>query len=163
MNAHIRPVVESDWKPIVAIFNLFVADSFAAYPDQPVEESFFRDRHLAHPDYPFVVAEIQERVVGFAYLSPFRPVSTMRHTAAVTYFLDPDHTGKGIGTMFLEHLLHAGNTLGITNFLAHISSLNPGSVRFHLKHGFTECGRFIDVGVKNGQPFDMVWLQKRQA
>ncbi len=52
-------------------------------------------------------------------------------------------------------------TLGITNFMAHVSSLNPGSVRFHLAHGFTDCGRFLNVGVKNGRSFDMVWLQLR--
>jgi len=42
---------------------------------------------------------------------------------------------------------------------AHISSLNEGSIRFHLRHGFTECGRFRRVGRKRGQDFDMVWMQ----
>ena len=103
------------------------------------------------------------RVVGFAYLSPFHPAATMRHSAALTYFLDPECTGQGLGTLFLDQLLREGKALGITNFLAHISSGNPGSIRFHLKHGFTECGRFLDVGIKNGQSFDMVWLQKIAA
>ena len=163
MNALIRSVIESDWDPIAAIFNHFVTESFAAYPDRPVEVKIFRDRHGAHPMFPFVVAEIEGEVVGFAYLSPFHPASTMRQTANLTYFLHPDFTGGGIGTAFLEHLLETGRTLGIINFIAHISSENPGSIRFHLKHGFTECGRFINVGVKNGRSFDMVWLQKQQA
>ena len=163
MNALIRHVVDPDWEPIVAIFNHFVTESFAAYPDQPVDAGFFRDRHAAHPMFPFVVAEIEGEVVGFAYLSPFHPVPTMRQTANLTYFLHPEFTGRGIGAAFLEHLLEAGKTLGITNFMAHISSLNPGSIRFHLAHGFTKCGSFINVGVKKGRPFDMVWLQKEQA
>ena len=45
MNALVRPVIESDWDPITAIFNHFVTESFAAYPDRPVEAAFFRDRH----------------------------------------------------------------------------------------------------------------------
>jgi len=49
--------------------------------------------------------------------------------------------------------------MGIDTFLAHISSLNEGSIRFHLRHGFTECGRFRCVGTKRGQDFDMVWMQ----
>jgi L-amino acid N-acyltransferase YncA len=163
MNALIRPVLEPDWEAITAIFNHFVAESFAAYPDQPVDVNFFRDRHGAHPIFPFVVAEIEGEVVGFAYLSPFHPVPTMNQTANPTYFLHPEFTGRGIGATFLEHLLEAGKTLGIINFMAHVSSLNPGSIRFHLVHGFTECGRFINVGVKNGRSFDMVWLQKQQA
>ena len=163
MNALIRPVIESDWDPITAMFNHFVTESFAAYPDRPVEAAFFRDRHVAQPMFPFVVAEMTGRVAGFAYLSPFHPVPTMSQTANLTYFVHPDRTGGGIGTAFLEHLLEAGKNLGIINFMAHVSSLNPGSIRFHIVHGFTECGRFINVGVKNGRSFDMVWLQKQQA
>ena len=163
MNGLIRPVLEPDWEPIAAIFNQFVTESFAAYPDKPVDMTFFRNRHAAHPTFPFVVAEIKGRVVGFAYLSPFHPASTMKQTANLTYFIHPDFTGGGIGTAFLEHLLEAGKTLGITNFMAHVSSLNPGSIRFHVAHGFTKCGSFINVGVKNGRSFDMVWLQKEQA
>jgi L-amino acid N-acyltransferase YncA len=163
MNALIRPVSEPDWNPITAIFNYFVTESFAAYPNQPVDAAFFRDRHAAHPMFPFVVAEIEGEVVGFAYLSPFHPVPTMRQTANLTYFLHPEFTGRGIGATLLEHLLEAGKTLSITNFMAHVSSLNPGSVRFHLAHGFTYCVRFLIVGVKNGRSFDMVWLQKQQA
>jgi len=163
MNALIRPVLEGDWEAIAAIFNHFVTESFAAYPDTPVDVTFLRDRHAAHPMFPFVVAEIKGRVAGFAYLSPFHPASTMRHTASLTYFIHPDHTGQGIGSALLVYLLDSGGKIGITNFMAHISSENPGSIRFHLKHGFTECGRFINVGVKNGRSFDMVWLQKQQA
>jgi phosphinothricin acetyltransferase len=159
----IRPVDSSDWEPIASIFNLFVEESSAAYLDRPVKDSFFRNRHVANLAYPFVVCEIEGETVGFAYLAPFHPASTMRRSATVTYFIHPAHTGKGIGTAFLLHLLEAGAAIGVANFIAHVSSLNPGSIRFHLRHGFTECGRFLDVGVKNGRPFDMVWLQLRQA
>ncbi|MBW2499543.1 MAG: N-acetyltransferase [Deltaproteobacteria bacterium] len=160
MNARIRPVAATDWGQIADIFNYYVIESLAAYPDQPVSEAFFRDRQGAHPEYPFVVAEAEEGVVGFAYLSPFHPARTMRHTASLTYFLHPQHTGRGIGTELLEHLFDGGKSIGVTNFTAHISSENPGSVRFHQKHGFTECGRFVNVGIKKGRRFDMVWMQR---
>ncbi len=160
MNPRIRPVNVQDWQSVTAIFNHFVASSFAAYPDEPVDESFFCDRHDANPEYPFLVAEGDEGVVGFAYLSPFHAVPTMRQTASLTYFIHPDHTGRGLGSAFLERLLDAGREMGVTTFMAHVSSLNPGSIRFHLTHGFTECGRFRNIGVKHGRSFDMVWLQK---
>jgi L-amino acid N-acyltransferase YncA len=160
MNRQIRAVEDRDWEVITAIFNHYVAESYAAYPDQPVDEDFFRDRQTAHSEYPFVVAEELEGVVGFAYLSPFHPVPTMRHTASLTYFIHPEHTGRGLGKIFLEHLLEAGKKIGITNFMAHISSGNEGSIRFHLRNGFTECGRFANVGFKKGRRFDMVWMQR---
>ncbi|MDX2435876.1 MAG: GNAT family N-acetyltransferase [Acidobacteriota bacterium] len=59
-----------------------------------------------------------------------------------------------------NHFVTDGRRLGITNFLAHISSGNEGSIRFHARHGFTECGRFLKVGEKAGRTFDMVWTQR---
>jgi phosphinothricin acetyltransferase len=160
MDTHLRAVEERDWGPITDIFNHYVTESYAAYPEEPVAEGFFRDRHTMHPEYPFFVADVETGVVGFAYLSPFHPTPTMRHTANLTYFLHPSHTGHNLGRVFLERLLEAGREIGITNFLAHISSENPGSIRFHQRHGFTECGRFVNVGLKKGRSYDMVWMQK---
>ena len=160
MDATIRTVDDRDWDAITAVFNHFVANSFAAYPEDPVSRDFFRKKHLDAANYPFLVAEIEGDVAGFAYLSPFHPVATMKRTATVTYFIHPDHTGKGIGSRFLERLLDEGRRLGITNFVAHISSANEGSIRFHARHGFTECGRFLKIGEKRGRTFDMVWMQR---
>ena len=83
-----------------------------------------------------------------------------RQTAEITYFIQPDMTGKGLGTRMLRHLEAAGKAQGITTILASISSLNEGSIRFHAQNRFTECGRFIKIGIKNGVAFDTVWMQK---
>jgi hypothetical protein len=48
----------------------------------------------------------------------------------------------------------------IATILSSISSRNEGSIRFPARHGFLECGRFRDVGQKNGVLFDVVWMQK---
>jgi phosphinothricin acetyltransferase len=160
MSYSIRPINDEDWAIVAAIFNHFVVNSPAAYPDRPVPADFFRDRHRAVPGYPFLVVEADGQVVGFAYLSPVHPVSTMRRSGQVTYFILPNHTGKGLGGRLLDLLLDAGRALGVDNIMAHVSSLNQDSIRFHLSHGFTECGRFRRVGTKHGQDFDMVWLQR---
>jgi L-amino acid N-acyltransferase YncA len=81
-------------------------------------------------------------------------------TAEVSYFISQEHTGKGIGRNLLHYFEEEGKKKGITNILASISSLNPGSINFHLKNGFYECGRFKGVGKKNDRVFDLVWMQK---
>ena len=161
MKAHIRTVADGDWEAVTAIFNHFVAESFAAYMERSVDEGFFRMHHEANPHDPFLVTEVEGRLLGFAYLSPFHAADTMRCTATVTYYIHPDFTGKMIGSAFLECLLKAGEEIEVTNILAHVSSRNTGSIHFHVKNGFVECGRFRSVGVKNGRPYDMVWLQKQ--
>lgn len=155
-----RPVADHDWPAITEIFNHFVEHSPAAYPEESISDEFFRTKHKAAPSFPFVVVENGSSVQGFAYLSPFHSATTMKRSAVLTYFLHPDCTGLGLGSKLLTLLISAGRELGITNFLAHISSLNEGSIRFHVKHGFRECGRFIDIGEKHGAPFDMVWMQR---
>ena len=160
MEVTIRAVEQRDWVGVTAIFNHFVANSFAAYPEEPVEDDFFSKKHSAAPDYPFLVAEAGGAIVGFAYLSPFHPVATMKKSALLAYFIHPDHTGKGLGSLYLDQLMEGGRRLGVTNFLAHISSANEGSIRFHARHGFAECGRFLKVGEKAGRAFDMVWMQR---
>jgi len=80
--------------------------------------------------------------------------------AEVTYFIHPEHTGNGLGKRLLDDLERGAGEKGIATLLASISSLNSGSIRFHRKNGFSECGRFQRVGVKKGQWFDTVWMQK---
>ena len=159
MNVDVRPIAPDDWPAVTAIFNHYVRTSPAAYPDEPVGEAFFRDRHQAAPDYPFLVALDGARIVGFGSLRSIHPAATLRRAAQLGYFLAPDCTGQGIGSALLGALIEAGRRMGVDAFLAHISSLNDGSIRFHLRHGFTECGRFRRVGLKHGRDFDMVWMQ----
>ena len=145
---------------VIELFNHFIAESFAAYPDEPVGYDFF-DRFLDMADgYPAVaMLDEADRVVGFAFLHPYRSGRTFHRTAEITYFIQPEHTGKGIGSTVLRQFRQAAMEMGIEIFLANISSRNEGSLRFHRKHGFEECGRFRRIGRKFGEDFDVVWMQ----
>ena len=112
-------------------------------------------------NYPSVAARLPDgSIAGFGLLRAHNPMPAFRHTAEVTYFLRPEMTGRGLGSRMLAGLETEGKKRGITSILASISSLNEGSIRFHARHGFTECGRFSRVGIKNGVLFDTVWMQK---
>ncbi|MCK9631256.1 MAG: N-acetyltransferase family protein [Methanoregula sp.] len=154
-------ISESDRKSVVDLFNYYIENSYAAYPEQKVPYEFFSLFLDASRNYPSVVARGSEgTVAGFGLLRPHNPMAAFRHTAEVTYFLRPEMTRKGLGTRMFEYLETAGRKQEITSLLASISSLNDGSIRFHTRQGFTECGRFLSVGMKKGVVFDMVWMQK---
>jgi L-amino acid N-acyltransferase YncA len=145
---------------VIDIFNHYVSNGFAAYGDQPVEiEHFNRFLGIARGYPAMVVKDESGTVVGFAFLHPYRSESTFHRVAEITYFIHPDHTGKGLGTRILKEFVEAAKARGIDTFLASISSRNEASLRFHVKHGFEECGRFRRIGRKFGQDFDVVWMQ----
>ncbi|HPS01652.1 MAG TPA: N-acetyltransferase family protein [Candidatus Sumerlaeota bacterium] len=157
----LKPLSEEHRRPVVDIFNYYVENSFAAYPEAPLPCEFF-DRYLnAASRYPAFVAEAPDgRIAGFGLLRPHHLLPTFAHTAELTYFILPEFTRCGLGTRLLDRLIEDARPLGITILLASISSLNPASLAFHLKHGFIECGRFPGIGRKNGHLFDVVWMQR---
>jgi phosphinothricin acetyltransferase len=111
--------------------------------------------------YPTVVAKNEGgTILGFGFLRAHNPIPSFSRTAEITYFIRPEQTRKGIGSLMLEYLTGEAKKKGISSILASISSLNEESVRFHRKHGFVECGRFRQVGKKKGEFFDVIWMQK---
>lgn len=162
MEYAISPISSADRTAIMDIFNYYVENSFAAYPETRLpEEAFEMLRQMSKGLPTSVVRNQKGEVVGFGMLRTHNPFSTFSWTAEATYFIHPDWTGKGLGKSVLAVLEKGARERGITNILASISSLNPRSIAFHKKNGFVECGRFLQVGKKMGREFDTVWMQKQ--
>jgi L-amino acid N-acyltransferase YncA len=157
----IRQFREEDQERIIEIFNYYITESYAAYPSEKVGPEFLDQ--LMHGSHSFYVAESGGRVVGFAFLKLYLPYSTFKSTATVTYFIDPVHRQSGLGTHFLKRLESDAKMKNIHTLLAHISSKNDESISFHEKNGFSECGRFPEIGVKFGARFDVIWMAKKLA
>lgn len=158
---NLKSVSSEDGKAIIDLFNHYVLNTFAAYPETPVPHQFFGLFLKMAEGYPFLVAkDAGGPVLGFGLLRPHHPMPAFARTAEITYFIAPEHTNCGIGGAMLERLVAGGREKGITSILASISSLNGPSLAFHKKHGFVECGRFRGIGRKWGQEFDVVWMQR---
>ena len=76
------------------------------------------------------------------------------------YFIHPDYTGQGIGTLALEKLEVEAKKRGIKKLLADISSENTSSIKFHEKNGFVEFGQLKDIGKKFNKYFSVVYMGK---
>jgi len=155
-------MTEEDSKEIMNIFNYYIEHSFAAYLEQKLPDEFFKMFLEMTKGYPAYVIKdgINSQAVGFCFLRAYNPLPAFRETAEVSYFIEKDQVGKGIGTEALNRLEKAGKEMGIKHLLASISAYNEPSLRFHSKNGFVECGRFKNIGKKKGQVFDVVWMQK---
>ncbi|MDD1719776.1 MAG: N-acetyltransferase family protein [Methanoregulaceae archaeon] len=154
----IREAKEQDRSHVIRIFNYYIEHGFAAFPEKPVPPEFFD--LFSSGAYAILVAEQDRTVIGFAGIRPFLPFPAFNRTASVTYFIDPAHTGKGIGSRFLEWLVQEGKKHDIHVLLAQISSRNTPSLEFHRSRGFMEAGCIREAGIKHGCCFDLVFMQR---
>lgn len=161
MEIYFAPITSEDREQIIDLFNYYVENSLAAYPEQRVPYEFFDAIMQMCRGLPTVAAKDDNgRIIGFGMLRTFSPFPAFSKTAEITYFVKSDFTGKGIGGAILDYLTGEGKSQGLTSVVANVSSLNMPSISFHLKNGFVECGRFLRIGEKRGQTFDVIYFQK---
>ncbi len=149
-------------KDAMDIFNYYIENSFAAYIEQKLPYEFFGkiiEMSKGYPSY-IIKNDNTQKVIGFCYLRAYYPMLAFRQTAELSYFISSEETGKGIGKKALAKLEQEAVKMGIKHLLASISSRNEQSLMFHRNNGFKECGRLHEVGIKKGEPFDVVWMEK---
>ncbi|MCX7749490.1 MAG: GNAT family N-acetyltransferase [Clostridia bacterium] len=149
-------------KEIMDIFNYYIENSFAAYPDTKLPYEFYGKFLEMTKGYPAFAMkdENKDRVLGFCFLRAYNPFPVFKEAAEISYFIHKDDVGKGIGEEALNVLQQEAKKMGIRNLLASISSENEQSLKFHRKNGFRECGRLHQIGNKKGKRFDVVWMEK---
>lgn len=161
MNYTLSAITEKHQPQIMDIFNHYIEHSFAAFIDTPLTGSQIAGFLAASAAYPaLALSDASGNLAGFGLLRAYSPFTTLRHTAVISYFLHPEHTGKGLGKLILEQLCQEAAALNIRVLLAEISSRNPQSIAFHRKHGFTQCGALENAGCKFGTLFSILSFQK---
>ncbi len=162
MDAIIRLATDADKDRVIHILNYYIENSMAAYPQTPLPVQAWDGLRSLCREGNLWVAELPEQgVIGFAMLKWYMTKDSFAETAETGYFILPGNTGYGIGSRLLDALENAAKQLGVRVLLANISSQNPESLAFHLKRGFTECGRLPGVGRKQNTLFDVVWVSKQ--
>jgi L-amino acid N-acyltransferase YncA len=156
-------MTEEYGKEVMDIFNYYIENSYAAYLEEKLPYGFFAKFLEMTKGYPAYVIKNNSdgEVIGFCFLRAYSPLPVFREAAEITYFIKIDEVGKGIGEKALMLLENEGRKMGIMYLLASISSYNAQSIHFHKKHGFIECGRFLNIGKKKGRNFDVVWMEKQ--
>jgi L-amino acid N-acyltransferase YncA len=161
--ATVRPANAGDLDSVAGIFAHYVTSSVATFEEVPPTLAQWRQRlvALAGEHLPFLIAEVEGTVAGYAYASPWRPKPAYRHTVEDSVYLAPTSRGKGLGRLMLDALLTGCATAGVRQVIAVIAdSGDPASAALHHACGFTEAGRLTAVGYKHGRWIDTVLLQR---
>lgn len=162
MNIEFKNMTQEYSKEVIDIFNYYIENTYAAYPESKVPYEFFYKFLELTKGYPAFIIKNNDndKIIGFCFLRAYNPFPVFRETAEISYFIEKDEVGKGIGTEALKILEREAKKIGINRLLADISSENILSINFHKSNGFEECGRFHNVGKKKGRYFDVVWMEK---
>lgn len=141
-----------DASAITAIYRPFVEDSHVSFELVPPAENEMAARiedTLAR--YPWLVAEEDGVVVGYAYGSPYRARLAYRWSAEVSVYLAEGARGRGVARELYERLFRLLAEQNVRTLVAGIALPNEASVRLHEKLGFTPVGNVPNIGFKLGQ------------
>jgi L-amino acid N-acyltransferase YncA len=159
----IRPTAAADLPFITGIYEHAVLYGTATFeltaPD--LAEITRRFDALLDGGYPYLVAVLDGRVVGYAYAGPYRPRPAYRFTVENSVYLEPAIHRRGIGLQLMQRLIAECETRGFRQMIAVIGdSANAGSIGVHTRCGFQMIGTHPCVGFKFGRWLDTVMMQR---
>ena len=159
----IRPAIPSDIPAIAAIYDEAVRTGTASFELQPPGAAEMARRHAAivADGYPYLVLEEDGAIIGYAYVSAFRPRIAYRHTVENSIYVDASARGRGAGRRLLHALIEACTARGFRQMVAVIGdSANAGSIALHRACGFAGIGILPATGFKFGRWIDTVLMQR---
>ena len=158
----IRPVHPDDAASIAQIYAHHVLHGTATFDVEPLDAEEWREKiaSIVGRGWPFLVAERNGAVAGYAYATQFRDRAAYAETCENSIYIAADSLGRGIGSHLLPALLDAARQAGFGQMIAVIGGSEPGSVALHAKCGFAHAGRMVDVGRKFGRLLDTIYMQR---
>jgi L-amino acid N-acyltransferase YncA len=158
----IRDARESDSEAVHAIYAHHVLHGTASYDIEPpsLDDISRKMRWILGEGWPFLVAEEDGAVVGYAYSTQFRDRAAYRFTCENSIYVHPDWTGRRIGKALLVALLDRSRAYGFRTMIAVIGGAEPSSIGLHAACGFAEVGRLKSVGWKKERWLDNVYMQR---
>ncbi|MCU4182617.1 GNAT family N-acetyltransferase [Bosea sp. BH3] len=161
----IRPATPADIPAIAGIYAHAVLHGTASWELEPPGEAEMLRRYEAilAGSYPYLAADRNGEVLGYAYAGAYRPRPAYRTTVENSIYIAPAAQGLGVGGLLLEALMSACTERGFRQMIAVIgdgTGASVGSRRLHEKAGFRLIGIAEKVGFKHGRWLDQMLMQK---
>lgn len=159
----LRPSTEADIPAVTAIYRHAVLHGTGTFEIDPPDEAEMTRRRadVLGKNLPWIVAEADGQVLGYAYANTFRPRPAYRFFVEDSIYLAPDGQGRGVGRLLLAELVARCTALGARQMLAVIGdSGNAASIGVHRACGFEPTGILRASGWKFDRWLDVVLMQR---
>jgi len=155
----IRVAIPQDAAAFAAIYAPIVTDTHISFEEQAPSVDEMRGRITATlVSMPWLAAEIDARIAGFAYAARHRERAGYRWSVDVSCYVDTHFRGRGVGRALYERLLRILDEQGFYRAYAGIALPNDASVGLHHALGFEPIGVYRRVGWKAGAWYDVAWF-----
>ncbi len=158
----IRSARSEDAPQIAALYSHYVQSTTISFEEKALtgEDMAGRLAAVAAAGLPWLVAEREGELAGFACASPWKVRHAYRHSVEISIYLQPQQRGSGIGSALYTQLFARLSALPIHAVLACIALPNAHSVALHEKFGMRKVAHFAEVGYKFGQWLDVGYWQR---
>ncbi len=168
MQIRIRRATVEDAAAILEIYGPYIQNTAITFEyTVPTVESFIRRMEDIMSRYPYLVAEKDGKLLGYAYAAPYIARQACDWSCEVSIYLARSATGQGIGRMLYEKLEQDLRQMGIVNMYASIACadgedpyVSNNSLDFHAHMGFRPVGIFRRCGYKFGRWYHLQWVEK---
>lgn len=160
----LRLAVPEDAAAIAAIYAPVVSETATSFEVVPPDAAEMAQRISKISErYPWIVADDNGAVLGYAYGSTHRARYAYQWSAEVSAYVHADHHRKGVGRALYESLFEILALQGYRSAFAGLTLPNQASEEFHKSLGFSVIGVFHNIGYKNNEWHDTLWLERQLA
>lgn len=160
MSVSIRLAYAADAEQIREIYAPIVRNTHISFErDMPDAAEIAARIAKTMPRYPWLVCELDDRVAGYAYASPFRQRKAYQWTAETTVYVNEDFQRRGVARALYTSLIAVLREQGFRNAIGVIALPNPASIRAHEAVGFRKVGVLENMGYKAGAWRHTGWWQ----
>ncbi|PRC92956.1 arsinothricin resistance N-acetyltransferase ArsN1 family B [Solimicrobium silvestre] len=156
----VRSVTIADAGALCVIYNHYVLHSTISFEEEPISEDEMAQRIVGVTvSFPWLVAELNGRILGYAYASKWRVRHAYRFAVESSIYLGSDVAAKGIGSLLYLELINALKEQNVHTVIAGIALPNLASISLHKKFGFEPVAQFKEVGFKKNAWIDVMYWQ----
>ena len=163
MSPTIRPSCDADLPAIAAIYAHAVTHGTASFELEPPSEAVTAERRntLLDGGYPYLVAERDGIILGYAYAGAYRTRPAYRSTVEDSIYIAPSAQGQGVGRALLAALIRECEARDFRLMVAVIGDEDSrGSIGLHRSLGFEPVGILKGIGYKHGRWLSTVLMQR---